>query len=126
MRELIFYKTYFRVFYDELDERARNKIDHTLLILETQPVVPQKFVKHIIGSAGIYEARTSVGSNEYRVLFFFESGSLIEGGKIVVVGNGFLKKSDRDYRRAIEVAEEIKSEYFAEMDISDPEDPKKN
>jgi hypothetical protein len=126
MRELIFYKTYFRDFYDELDERARNKIDHTLLILETQPVVPQKFVKHIIGSAGIYEANASVGSNEYRMLFFFESGSLIEGGTIVVVGNGFLKKSDRDYRRAIEVAEEIKSEYFAEMDISDPEDPKKN
>jgi len=119
MREVIFYKSYFQDFYDSLDNRIRNKFEYVLLILETQPVVPQKFVKHIAGSTGIYEIRIGVGSNEYRVLFFFESGSLIEGGKIVVVGNGFLKKSDRDYPRAIELAENIKAEYFAELKDAD-------
>ncbi|MCC6461911.1 MAG: type II toxin-antitoxin system RelE/ParE family toxin [Saprospiraceae bacterium] len=121
MRELIFYKTYFRTFYEELEERARNKIDYALLILQTQPIVPQKFVKHLSGSDGIYEARASVGSNEYRILFFFEKGSLIEGGKIVVVGNGFLKKDERDYRHAIELAECIKAEYFAELEQTGPD-----
>ncbi|MBX2892876.1 MAG: type II toxin-antitoxin system RelE/ParE family toxin [Saprospiraceae bacterium] len=77
MRELIFYKSYFRDFYDELDVRAKDKVDHAFLVLETQRNVPQKFVKHITGSSGIYELRASVGSNEYRILFFFESGSLI-------------------------------------------------
>jgi len=119
MREVIFYKSYFQDFYDSLDNRIRNKFEYVLLILETQPVVPQKFVKHIAGSTGIYEIRIGVGSNEYRVLFFFASGSLMEGGKIVVVGNGFLKKSDRDYPRAIELAENIKAEYFAELKDAD-------
>ena len=121
---MIFYKSYFRDLYNDLDERAKNKIDYALLILENQPFVPQKFVKHISVSTGIYEIRTNVGSNEYRVLFFFESGSLIEGGKIVVIGNGFLKKSDRDYRRAVEIAEEIKIEYFTEIGSTDPDSPK--
>ena len=123
MRQMIFYKTYFRDFYNGLNERARSKIDHVLFILESQPIVPQKFVKHISGSSGIFEARASVGSNEYRILFFFENGSLIEGGRIVVVGNGFLKKDDRDYKRAVELAERIKLEYFAELTQLDPDNP---
>ena len=123
MRQLIFYKTYFRDFYDVLDERTKSKVDHALFILENQPVVPQKFVKHISGSAGIYEVRANVGNNEYRILFFFASGSLVEVGKIVVVGNGFLKKDNRDYRRAVELAERIKLEYFAELAQPDPDNP---
>ena len=119
MRELIFYKSYFRDFYNELDKRAQEKISHALSILRTQAFVPQKFVKHISGSDGIYELRTSVGSNEYRILFFFKSGSLIEGGKIVILGNAFLKKSDGDYRRAVELAEKIKTQYFADLDQPD-------
>ncbi|MBX2892877.1 MAG: hypothetical protein KF734_18255 [Saprospiraceae bacterium] len=45
----------------------------------------------------------------------------------MVVGNAFLKKSDHDYRRAVEVAEEIKAEYFAELNqtIPDPDKPGK-
>ena len=57
------------------------------------------------------------------ILFFFASGSLVEGGKIVVVGNGFLKKDNRDYRRAVELAERIKLEYFAELAQPDPDNP---
>lgn len=123
MRKLVFYKTYFQDFYDGLDERAKIKVDHVLFVLENQPIVPQKFVKHISGSSGIFEARASVGSHEYRILFFFESGSLVEGGKIVVVGNGFLKKDNRDYRRAVELAERIKFEYFDELSRHDPDKP---
>lgn len=123
-RQLVFYKDYFRAFYNDLPYRAKTKIDHALFILETQPIVPQVFVKHLSGSNGIYELRASVGNNEYRTLFFFESGSLIEGGKVVVIGNGFLKKGNRDYNRALDLAERIRAEYFAEQENIDPKTSK--
>ena len=123
-RQLVFYKDYFRAFYDNLPDRAKTKLDHALFILGTQPIVPQVFVKHLSGSSGIYELRASVGSNEYRTLFFFENGSLIEGGKVVVIGNGFIKKDNRDYTRALELAERIRAEYFVEQGNTDPETPK--
>jgi hypothetical protein len=34
----------------------------------------------------------------------------------VILGNGFLKKSDKDYRKAVEKAEQIKIEYFTELE----------
>jgi hypothetical protein len=71
-------------------------------------------VKYIENSEGIYEIRVSVRSDEYRILFFFESSSLIEGGNVVILGNGFIKKDKKDYRKAVSIAEKIKKEYLEE------------
>ena len=57
---------------------------------------------------------TYILMNKYRILFFFEEGSLIEGGKIVILGNGFIKKDKKDYKKAVSKAEFIKKEYFDE------------
>ena len=71
-------------------------------------------MKFIENSDGIYEIRVSVRSDEYRILFFFESSSLIEGGNVVILGNGFIKKDKKDYRKAVSIAEKIKKEYLEE------------
>ncbi len=114
LREIVFFKNYYREFYDGLDERARVKISFALQVLKTQHFVPAIYAKHISGSVGLYELRATVGSNEYRALFFFETGDLISGGRVVVLGNGFLKKDNRDYKRAVALAEKIRAEYFEE------------
>ncbi len=116
MRTVVFYKNHFADFFETLTDRAKERLEYLLFVLETQPYIPTKYVKHISGSSGIYEIRATVGSNEYRVLFFFESGSLVEGGTVVILGNGFLKKSEKDYRRAVEKAEQIRIEYFEELE----------
>ena len=114
IREIKF-TDYFFDFYEQLDLKKQEKIDFLIRVLETQAIIPQKYVKHISGSDGIYELRLSTAQNEYRILFFFEEGSLIEGGKIVVLGNGFVKKSNKDYVKPVQQAEEIKAKYLNDL-----------
>ena len=117
IRTIIFYKSYFLDFYNAVGQKVQDKIEYILDILATQQIVPMKFIKYIENSDGIYELRVSAGSNEYRILCFFESGSLIEGGKVVVLGNSFLKKDKKDYKKALEKAQKIRTEYFEENKI---------
>jgi len=62
------------------------------------------------GSSGIYEIRVEVGSNIYRVFSFFDKGQL------VILLNGFQKKSQKTSKNEIELAEKLKKEYFYEKD----------
>ena len=117
VREIIFYKNYFLEFYCTVDTKVQEKIDFVLDVLQTQKFVPQAYVKFIENSNSIYEIRISVRNNEYRILFFFEDSSLIEGGKVVILGNGFLKKDKKDYIKAVKKAELIKKEYFEDNKI---------
>lgn len=115
LREIKFYQSYFLEYYKAQSEKVQEKIDFILQVLETQHFVSDKYVKHITNSNSIYEIRISIGSNEYRILFFFESGDLISGGKIIVLGNGFMKKDTKDYKKAVQLAEAIKDAYFEEQ-----------
>ena len=55
----------------------------------------------------LYEMRVSVGNNEYRtILFAVDKSNIIESTKIVLL-NGFLKKSTKEYRKQIELAQSI-------------------
>ena len=51
--------------------------------------------------------RVSVGANEYRtVLFAIEHENFIEAKNIILL-NAFLNKSSKDFRKQIELAENI-------------------
>jgi phage-related protein len=63
---------------------------------------------HITGSAGIYEIRVEVGSDIYRVFSFFDKGQL------VILLNGFQKKTQKTPKNEIELAEKLKKQYFDE------------
>jgi len=62
------------------------------------------------GSSGLFEIRVAVGSNIYRVFSFFDEG------KLVVLINGFKKKTQKTPKSEIELAERIKKQYFHEKD----------
>lgn len=57
---------------------------------------------------GLYEIRVEVGSNIFRVFCFFDEGNL------VILLNGFQKKSQKTPKNEIELAEKLKKEYFYE------------
>ena len=62
--------------------------------------LPVKYIKHLDGT-DLYEMRVSVGSNEYRtVLFAIDNSNVILATKIILL-NGFLKKSTKDYNKQI-------------------------
>ena len=55
----------------------------------------------------LYEMRVSVGTNEYRtVLFAIDHDNIIQSTRILLL-NGFLKKSEKDYKKQISKAEKI-------------------
>ena len=89
IRDIIFYKTYFKEFYIQLDENARTKINYVLKLIQTQERIPIKFFKFIEGSKGLYEIRVKVETNIYRVFCCYDKGS------IVVLFNGFVKKTQK-------------------------------
>ena len=104
-RQVIAYKNYFLDFYEELNDNVQRKIEWTLNLIRVTPQIPDKYFKHIEGTKGLYEIRVEVSSNIYRIFAFFDKGNL------VVLGNGFQKKSQKTPKQEIERALKIMEEY---------------
>lgn len=103
-RRLITFGRYFGEFLRGLTVKEREKVDYGLVLLKTQERLPSKFVKHIRN--GLYELRTEYNGNIYRVFFIFDEG------KIVVLFNGFQKKTQKTLVNEITKALKIKDEYY--------------
>ncbi len=98
-------------YYATLDEKIKVKYDYVEMIIKTQYVVNKKFVKNLEGTE-FYEARVSVGNNEYRtIIFAIESLSFMESKRVLFL-NSFLKKSTKQYKHEIEVARQIIKKYI--------------
>ena len=78
-------------------------------LIATTNQVPQKYFKHLTGSNGIYEIRVEVGTNIYRAFSFFDKGQLI------IIVNGFQKKSQKTPANELKLAEKLKKQYFDEQ-----------
>lgn len=110
LRQIFFYKHYFLEFYHNQTEDVKKKFDWTLGLIATLDRIPSKYFQHMEGTVGLYEIRVEMGSNIFRAFAFFDEGQL------VVVANGFQKKSQKTPKNEIELAEKIKKEYFNEKD----------
>ena len=95
-REIIAYKGYFKEFFDRLDTGTQDKILYVLMLLQTQDRIPLKFMKLI--EEGLYELRIEYQSNIYRIFFCFDEG------RIVILFNGFQKKTEKTPKKEIEKA----------------------
>lgn len=71
--------------------------------------VPEKYFKHISSSNWLFEIRVEVSSNIYRVFCFFDKG------KLIILLNGFQKKSQKTPQNEIQLAEKLMKEYFDEQ-----------
>lgn len=103
-REIVAYKSYFWDFMDTLTESESKKIYYILDMLKVRDRISEKFVKHI--KDGLYELRAEYNSNIYRVFFCFDKG------KIVILFNGFQKKTQKTPIKEINKAFKIKEEYY--------------
>ena len=108
IRNIYYYKNYYLDFFETLDNEVKRKFNWTLKLIATLDKIPAKFFKHIENSTGLFEIRVEVGSNIFRVFSFFDKY------KLVILINGFQKKSQKTPRREIELAEKLKKQYFDE------------
>lgn len=95
----------FDEFYNSLPANVQNKVKYAMNVIAEIKVVNTKLVKKLIDT-DFYELRISVG-NEYRVILFtIDHENFIEAEQILLL-NGFIKKSTKDYKKEIEKAEQI-------------------
>jgi phage-related protein len=104
-RTAIFYKNYFENFFIQQNNRVKEKILWTIGLIEDLEVVPSIYLKSISGTNGIYEIRIQTGSDIFRIFCFFDKENL------VVIGNGFQKKTQKTPKNEIIKAIQIKLNY---------------
>ncbi len=105
-RQIIFHEHYFTDFYLEQTEKVQEKIEYVFKVIQTVQKVPKKFLDHLTGTDGLYELRIEFESNIYRIFCCFDKGNL------VVLFNGFQKKSQKTPKNEIDLALKLKDEYF--------------
>jgi len=108
LRGIFYYKDYYLDFFNSLKPDVQKKLNWTLQLIATIDRVPKKYFDHITNSTGIFEIRVEVGTDIYRVFSFFDKGNLI------ILVNGFKKKSQKTPKSEIELAERLKNQYFDE------------
>ena len=105
LRTIIFYKDYFQDFFVKQREKLRDKIIWTIELIEDVRKVPETYLKHIEDTEGLYEIRVQQGNDIFRIFCFFDQE------KLVILMNGFQKKSQKTPRKEINKALKIKQEY---------------
>ena len=109
IRELYF-SDEFTEFYEKLQDKVKANFEHTMDIIRTEYVLNTKFVKHL-ENTDLYEMRVSVNFNEYRTILFAVDNDNIILSKRILLLNGFLKKSTKDYSKQIKVAKQILEDF---------------
>lgn len=104
-RRILYYKHYFIDFFQSLNDQAKRKVAYVLDVLKTQQRPSQNFVKHI--REGVFELRAQHDGNIYRAFFIFDDGN------IIMLFNGFQKKTQKTPQSEIEKAIKLKNEYYA-------------
>ena len=114
-RKIIAFGKYYKDFLSALGEKEVLKVKYVLSLLETEDRMPVKFIKAI--RDGLYELRISYNGNIYRIFFIFDEG------QIVVLFNGFQKKTQKTppseiakRRNIMNTNEEMLTDISAELD----------
>lgn len=106
VREVIAFKNYFENFLKSQPKKVQDKIFKIIEAIETLERVPSNYLKAMTGTSGLYEARIQLGSNIWRVFYFFD------GDRLVILLNGFQKKTQKTPRAAIDKALRLMAEYY--------------
>lgn len=104
-QSIIFYKNYFTEFFVKQRDKVKDKIIWTIELIEELERVPEIYLKHIENTEGLFEIRVQQGSDIFRIFCFFDEG------KLVILANGFQKKTQKTPKKEIERAIKIKEEY---------------
>jgi len=106
IRNVYVYGSDFWDFYNKQNKKVQDKIDWVIGLIRTIELIPEKYLKHLTGTDGLYEIRIGLGNNIFRIFCFFDEGNLI------ILLNGFQKKSRKTPSREIKKAEKLKDEYY--------------
>jgi phage-related protein len=93
-------------FLDSLPDRDAQKVTWVLRLVERLDLVPQQYFKKLVGTEDLWEIRSQIGGNRYRLLGFFD------GPQLLILTNGFMKKRQKTPRQEIELANKRRADYL--------------
>ena len=105
IREVIFFGDQYWDFYKKQSLKVKQKINWTIGLLQYLEIIPEKYLKHI-EETDLYEIRVSFGNNIFRIFCFFDKN------KLVIILNGFQKKTQKTPKTEIDRALKLKHEYY--------------
>ena len=111
MREIQFYRKAsgncpVEEFLDSLGPKPAQKVAWVLKLVQALPLVPKQYFKKLEGTDGLWEVRAEFGGDAWRLLGFWDAGRLI------ILTNGFAKKTQKTPEREIELAAQRKRDHL--------------
>ncbi len=106
VREVVEFENHFSEFLKKQPVKVQNKIFKIIEAIETLERVPRNYLKMLVGTNGLYEARIQLGSDIWRVFCFFDNG------KLVILLNGYTKKTQKAPKNEIEKALQLMQKYY--------------
>ena len=106
VRQVVVFENHFKEFRKTLDRESLKKLYQVLTLIMMVKVIPAKFLKAIEGRKGLFEIRIEQGNNIYRVFCCFDEGNL------VILFNGFQKKTQKTPVEQLNMAEALMKKYF--------------
>lgn len=112
MRAINFYQTEIgdcpvEEFLDSLSGKQAQKVLWVLRLVEELDIVPGQYFEKLVNTEDIWEVRVQFGGGIFRLLGFFAGSSLL------ILTNGFAKKSQKTPRQEIDLATRRKNEYLS-------------
>ena len=112
MRTINFYRQHngkspIEEFLDSLTGKQAQKVLWVLQLIEELEIVPRQYFKKLVDSEGIWEVRVQFGNDIFRLLGFFDDGTLL------ILTNGFAKKTQKTPSQEIALAVRRKNDYLA-------------
>ena len=106
IREIVAYMDYFEDFLTKQPVKIQDKIFKILEAIETLERIPTNYLKFIVGTNGLYEARIQLATDIWRIFCFFDNE------RLVILLNGFQKKTQKTPKSEIEKAITLMNEYY--------------
>lgn len=108
VRQVVEYENHFSDFLKKQPQKVQNKIFKIIELIEILESVPSRYLKALRETDGLYEARIRLGSDIWRVFCFFDEG------KLVILLNGFTKKTQKTPKNELNKALKLKQKYYDE------------
>lgn len=102
------FKEYFKDFIKILRSKEQDKVAWILKLIQSLDRIPKQYLKHLVGTEGLYEIKVELNNRTARIFCFFDDGNL------VVLCNGFIKKKQKTPKNELQKAMEIRKEYYIE------------
>lgn len=109
MREIYISVECEKYIFEDSSERVQIKFKYLLEVLENHKIVHTSFVEKLTNTK-YYELKIKA-ENQIRIIIFTIDNQKFNESTQIILLNGFLKRTNKDYKKAIKVADKLISKY---------------